>query len=194
MWRITSEDISVEYHTNRAEHDYPAMSKVCKTEYLKIGDSAKTIVGQHNAVELLYNVIMQLTKSHRIAYVLPSLSETFWAYLAGFVDGEAHIRKYFVRNTSIGKNYGYEMTISQNRENGGEQIFNWIKGKLGLGTLTIRKLEKPEKDVFLLQIAQRNALYEILKKILPYSHIKRTVIQKILNDIELVYGQSATHG
>ena len=137
---------------------------------------------------------MQLTKSHLKHYTLPVLSESFWAYLAGFVDGEANIRKYWARTTSVGENYGYEMVISQNRENGGEDVFNWIKSNLEIGHIRLRKLEKPEKDIFYLAISQREALQKIWRKILPYTHIKTKIIVKMLDDIEQVYSQTAMHG
>ena len=137
---------------------------------------------------------MQLSKSHTVPYTLPVLDETFWAYLAGLVDGEAHIRRYFVRKTSIGNNYGYEMCIAQNRENGGKEIFEWLQKKLGVGRIRRRKLEKPEKDVFYFTIAQRIALEAIWRKILPFTHIKTGKIKEMLNYIERVYGQVVKHG
>ena len=125
---------------------------------------------------------MQINKSHKKLYTLPPLPETFWAYFAGFVDGEANIRKVLIRQTSIGPNYGLEMSIGQNRRNGGKEIFNWFQNQLKVGTIRIRKLdfEKPERDMFYFDIKQRMALKVILEKIKPYSKIKTKRIQELL--------------
>lgn len=130
---------------------------------------------------------MQLSKSHAREYLLPELPEVFWAYLAGFVDGEAHIRKYVVRKTSIGFNYSFELTIAQNRENGGKEIFEWFQRELGAGTIRFRKLEKQEKDVFYFDIRHRKALIKIFPKLIPYSLVKRTRIQLLLDDMKRLY-------
>ena len=131
---------------------------------------------------------MQLNKSHPKEYNLPDLEIEFWAYLAGFIDGEGHIRKSIIRETSVGYNYLYEIQISQNRENHGQEIFEEFQKKLGIGFISTRKMEKRNKDVLYFSIRRRMAIVKILKKILPFSRVKKEKIIELLKYIEDTYG------
>ena len=144
---------------------------------------------------------MHHTKSHLKPYILPDLPEVTWAYIAGILDGESNIRQYWVRDTSIGKNYGFDITVVQSKPNNGELLLTTLKKWLKTGKVswksTYRKgfnQDHSDRGVYLLRIGGRIAIWKILEKIRPYLIVKATVTDKILLYLSETYGQTATHG
>jgi len=133
---------------------------------------------------------MQLNKSHTKSYELPELSEAQWGYIAGVIDGEAHIRQFEVRKTSIGVNYGFEIAIAQNNIEFLEILRDW----LGEGNIRFKKTPNARKPVYQLEIKKRFAVYKILNRILPLLIVKRRVSEDIVSYIARVYGETAMHG
>jgi hypothetical protein len=129
---------------------------------------------------------MQHSKSHKTKYKLPKLEETFWAYFAGIVDGEGHIRLFKVRETSVGPNYGVELQIAQSKENRGREMFSLFKNKLGVGTIVVKK-NRDKTNILCYSIKQRLALKEIIKKIYPYLITKKQQADTFLDFMRRTY-------
>ncbi len=133
---------------------------------------------------------MQLNKSHTQGYKLPKLSEAQWGYIAGIIDGEAHVRQFEVRKTSVSVNYGFEIAIAQNNI----ELLETLKGWLGEGGIRLKKTPNARKPVYQLEIKKRFAVYKILNRILPMLIVKKEVSQSIVDYIARVYGETAMHG
>ena len=126
---------------------------------------------------------MQQKKSHLKPSNVPLLQEWQKAYLAGIIDGEAHIRKFFVRKTSIGNNYGFEIQIAQNTLPLLETIKEWTKE----GTINKKKVPKATKQVYYWAVRKRLVIKDILKQVLPYLIVKQKVAEEILETLEKMY-------
>jgi len=91
------------------------------------------------------------------ALILPDQPETFWAYLAAFIDGEGSI--------TMCQN-GPRMIISNTHH----ATMEWIQLSLGCGYLTPNG--KGPRQCYNLNFGS-NAIRAILPKVIPYLRIKR---------------------
>jgi hypothetical protein len=122
-----------------------------------------------------------------VARVEPSIS--FWAYFAGFFDGEGHLE------TPMGTNStSSHLKISQSGYEGKKLLEHFVfvfKDQCGLpGKMRVRRatqyldnfVSKPKnpKPHWELQINRRDSVEYILRKIFPYLHIKKVVAQDAL--------------
>ena len=112
------------------------------------------------------------------------LPETFWAYLAGFIDGDGsfklalnkprhpHLRPQFIPSIIIGQN--------------DLGVLNYIKEKVGAGFTYTQKANKRRKnDKSCLKFSQRVA-YLVLPHILPYLLIKKEKAKLLYEAIEII--------
>lgn len=98
------------------------------------------------------------------AIILPEQPETFWAYLAAFIDGEGSI--------AMCQN-GPRLIISNTHL----QSMEWIKESLGCGYLTPNG--KGVKQCYNLTFGS-NSIRAILPKVIPYLRQKRKRAQILL--------------
>lgn len=134
---------------------------------------------------------MQLSKSHLKPYVLPKLSNDIWAYIAGIMDGESHIRK-FISNIpkSGGVNYGLEIAIAQNEK--GIDLLYQLKDWLQDGSIMYKNPPKGTNiPVYQYSIRKRLAIYAILKKVRPYLIVKLKRANELITFMERTYQQRA---
>ncbi len=122
---------------------------------------------------------MNKNKSHVKEYKCPELENWIWSYIAGVIDGEGHIRKYKVRDTSEGPNYGFEISIPQNDI----RLLEFIKDKLKVGNITLMW----NKKCNLLCIKRRMAVLEILKKVYPFLIVKKEIAVEMISFLESAY-------
>lgn len=104
------------------------------------------------------------------AIILPEQPDTFWAYLAAFIDGEGSI--------AMCQN-GPRMIISNTHL----PTMEWIKNQLGCGYLSPNG--KGPKPCYNLNFGS-NAIRAILPKIIPYLKIKRIRAEVLLEYLETV--------
>lgn len=131
---------------------------------------------------------MQHNKSHLKPYILSNLDEPIWAYIAGIVDGEAHIRLWEVRRTTEGPNYGFEISIAQIDRRLLVKLREWLK----VGYIS-NKSSPNKNPIYIFCIKRRLAVGKILKKIYKYLIVKQKIAGEIISHLERVYGKGATH-
>lgn len=121
-----------------------------------------------------------------VSRVEPSIS--FWAYFAGFFDGEGHLELPFERYTSP------HLRINQSGDEGKRVLSYFVdvlKNQCGLpGRMWVRLASKspnnfvnpPKKlrPMWELQISKRESVEFILRRIVPYLWVKRTKASDVL--------------
>ena len=105
---------------------------------------------------------------------LPDLPETFWAYLAAFIDGEGSV--------SMCQN-GPRLIIS----NTDLSVLEWIKNSLGAGYIQVlqRKGRLSVKPCYNLTFGS-NPIRTILPRVIPYMRIKRRRAELLIEYLSAV--------
>lgn len=111
------------------------------------------------------------------AVLLPELPDTFWAYLAAFIDGEGSI--------AMCQN-GPRLVISNTHL----PTMEWIKESLGCGYLTPNG--KGLRQCYNLNFGS-NAIRAILPKVIPYLKIKCERSKVLLEYLDTVVPRGGTY-
>jgi len=100
--------------------------------------------------------------------------EVFIIWLAGFFDGEGHIRK-----------KEFQITVSQTVSEAAEKIFRTCISHFG-GKLSLKRAKKPEhNDILIWTLMNRDDCENFLEVILPYLRLKRADANKMLERIRM---------
>jgi hypothetical protein len=97
--------------------------------------------------------------------------ETFWAYLAGILDGEGHISLYQAKNKKCTSGYRWSYTVCITNTN--KQLIESIQSDLELGHMTERKQKNPNHHSLFRIDFTRKDLDIIFPKVLPYLRAKK---------------------
>lgn len=101
--------------------------------------------------------------------------ETFWAYLAGFVDGDGCIGLY-ENGGGTRRKYTYGKVVVMQKD---PAILHWIVDQVGEGSVCKRGKSGFSSDMHYISWGSR-ASREICEKLLPYLVIKKDKAMKVL--------------
>jgi hypothetical protein len=105
-----------------------------------------------------------------IEKILPELTPTEIAYIAGLVDGEGCITL-TAHNRKSGKNY---ITPHIQIVNTYKGVIDWLQGKLRFACARRIRSNRPNRvDIFSIDLKGRRIQIQFLEKVLPYLIIKR---------------------
>ncbi len=162
--------------------------KECYESYPFILDNS--LIEKHGKAGC-YTKAERLGFSHRLRSGIPNVenwSETTRAYLAGIIDGEGTIT--VIKNNrkkKNGKEYVYDrpiLTIANTDYSLRDYLFS-----LGIGGFSHdRRISKNCKQAFQWTLSSVNAVYAVLKVILPYLVIKREKALFLMGWIREKYG------
>ncbi len=105
-------------------------------------------------------------------YQVPELPETFWAYLAGLIDGEGSLNVY--RN-------GPRLGIANTHKG----VLIWVTDQLQAGRIYTKKMYNPNAKQGYEWQCTAYVIRRILPQVAPYLHIKKDLSLLILKYLEL---------
>ena len=117
--------------------------------------------------------------------------EQFYAWLAGFIDGEGCIYIAKTKNEKVSWGFSYTLRLEITQAN--KPVLEKIKNRIGFGSnvwnKSILKNRKPNtwSEVYALKFSSNQA-YEIIKNIYPYLVIKKKQASLAIEFQELVRG------
>lgn len=102
-----------------------------------------------------------------------SIEETFWAWLAGLIDGEGYINLHKTKNPRCKTGYAWKslVVITNNHK----PVLEFIQQKIETGALYTRPYKKREKEynpTYDLRF-YGNTIRVLIPKLLPYLQVKR---------------------
>jgi hypothetical protein len=103
------------------------------------------------------------------------MTELETAYIAGLFDGEGHVSFQYPKATN-GKRYG---RIEAKITNTDKAVLDWVKSKVGFGTIHVTNRRPRHLTCFAWQVARRQAR-EFLGRIRPHLRIKAQRVSAVL--------------
>ena len=101
------------------------------------------------------------------------------SYFAGIIDGEGCISEYIHKKGKY--NFKERRIIVCNTS---KQLIDWLYSNFG-GQITFkRKTKERYKEIWRWEIFNNNKVYHVLKLILPFLIVKKTLAEKIIKDVE----------